>query len=277
MLYFYTRDLKPMIDNPAENKDVIADILKQASKTMSDEDLGKIYDNPFNDEFRMFANIRGIRQEAGNKLWAAACLMLGIEELKTESNIALSFKYLQMAVDYDYAPGASRLGWYYTLKVAPTEADYKEAIKWFKKVIACGSNYASPWNSLGHCYENLGDKKEAEKCFKETLKIDPENVTAKRHLAEYAEAANAVSQKRKREEDEDAPTAIVNEPAPSAPKKHKSKHKEKASVNLENLTHLFLINSTTQKSNHQSNHQKSEIEKGNNAESAPKLTRSRSW
>jgi len=66
--------------------------------------------------------------------------------------------------------------------------NYLDAIGMYEKLIGSGRGDVRSWNNLAFAYRQLNDHDNAERCYRETLAIDPEDIKAKKGLAKIGRA-----------------------------------------------------------------------------------------
>ena len=67
-------------------------------------------------------------------------------------------------------------------RAARGKKKYNEALKYCDKAIRIYPYFATAWNNKGNVLINMGKKKDALKCYKKALKINPDYMPAKKNI-----------------------------------------------------------------------------------------------
>lgn len=68
-----------------------------------------------------------------------------------------------------------------------------DAVQELKKAVSIDGAGTEGWDLLGLCYYRLGEYKNAEYCWSESLKLKPEGIDASRYLEEVSTLLNALA------------------------------------------------------------------------------------
>jgi tetratricopeptide (TPR) repeat protein len=108
---------------------------------------------------------------------------------RIESWLMDSCEVLQRAIasndkanDLSFSKNEEALDAYYTGVDFLRKNDHASALPWFKKAVETDSIFVFAWDNLGICYRKTGDLENAEKAYRESLKLDPSGETALQNL-----------------------------------------------------------------------------------------------